>query len=62
MNLVVIQFEAIADTQLTPLTFHYGDPRNTDVTYGAGISVLTGDVDGQMQVGFFNKISSSEWC
>ena len=55
VNLVVIQFEAIADTQLTPLTFHYGDPRNTDVTYGAGISVLTGDVDGQMQVGFFNK-------
>ena len=55
VNLVVIQFEAIADTQLTPLTFHYGDPRNTDVTYGAGISVLTGDVDGQMQIGFFNK-------
>ena len=61
MNLVVIQFEAIGETQTTPLTFHYGAPRNTDVTYGVG-SVLTGDLDGQMQIGFFNKTSPTERC
>jgi hypothetical protein len=56
VNVVVVQFTALSGATSTPLTFHYGNPRNTNVTYG-GPSILTGDVDGQMQIGFFNKTS-----
>ena len=54
VNLVVIQFTALQDTQLTNLTFQYDGVRTTDVTY-EGNSILTGDVDGQLQIGLFNK-------
>ena len=54
VNFVVIQFTALQDTQLTNLTFQYDGLRTTDVTY-EGNSILTGDVDGQIQIGLFNK-------
>ncbi|OGN96320.1 MAG: hypothetical protein A2Z71_06475 [Chloroflexi bacterium RBG_13_50_21] len=59
VNLVTIQFEAIGEIETTPLTFHHGNPRDTDITYGLG-SVLTGHQDGQLQVGYFNKSSPAE--
>lgn len=49
INLVQIEFEAIAKTPATPLTFHYGAPRNTEVTFAGG-SVLNGDSDGMISV------------
>ena len=54
VDVVVIQFTALGESQSTPLAFHFVNPRNTDVTYGGG-SVLTGHTDGQLQIGFFNK-------
>jgi hypothetical protein len=51
LNLAVIEFEAIWETQSSEITFNYGLPRNTDVTY-AGTSILTGDQDGLVQINF----------
>jgi hypothetical protein len=56
VDIVAIHFTALDETPLTPLTFHHGLPRDTEVTYGGG-SVLTGHQDGQVQVGSFNKTS-----
>jgi len=55
IDLVTIQFSALAAVQSTPITFQYGT-RNTDIRYGAS-SVLTSDQDGQVQIGLFNKSS-----
>jgi hypothetical protein len=41
ISLVQIQFEVIGGPASTPLSFHYGLPRQTDVTYG-GASILAG--------------------
>jgi hypothetical protein len=48
-NLVQIHFEAIAQTSDTSLAFHFGNPRNTDATFG-GESVLGGTSDGTVIV------------
>ncbi|MBM3133996.1 MAG: hypothetical protein FJZ89_01640 [Chloroflexi bacterium] len=47
--LVQIQFEALAETAGTPLAFHFGLPRDSDVAFG-GVSVLGGTSNGAIVV------------
>jgi len=47
--LAQIQFQAIAVTSETGLTFHFGLPRNTDVT-NSGVSVLNGRINGSIEI------------
>jgi len=54
-TLVQIQFEALAATPGTAITFHLGAPRNTDVSYG-GVSVLTGSVNGSVIISQLQKL------
>ena len=50
IDLVQIQFEALAETNSTPLTFHLAKPRKTSATF-QGELVLTGNTDGQVIIG-----------
>jgi hypothetical protein len=56
VNVLSISFTARADTQLTSIIFQFVLPRKTVVSY-QGDDVLTGHTDGQLQIGYFNKIS-----
>ena len=49
LELLDIQFEAIAATTSTSLTVHFQQPRMTDVTYG-GNSMLAGHRGGHVEV------------
>jgi hypothetical protein len=55
LSLVQIEFEAIANTSATPLTFHHGSPRTTEVTF-AGSSVLTSAIDGAISIADLYKV------
>jgi hypothetical protein len=55
ITLVEIEFEAIATTSATPLTFHLETPRKSEVTF-AGNSILTGTVDSVISIGDSYKI------
>ena len=48
-DVVLVQFEAITETASTALTFHFGVPRDTDVTYG-GYSILTDYGNGVVSI------------
>jgi LysM repeat protein len=48
-TLVEIEFEALAVTPGTPVTFHFGIPRNSEVTFG-GASVLGGTSNAAISV------------
>jgi hypothetical protein len=52
--LVQIEFEALSATNSTSLTFHYGVPRDTEVTFAGG-NILTGDVDGTILITDLHK-------
>jgi hypothetical protein len=49
LSLMQIEFEAIAATGATSLTFHHGSPRTTEVTFAGG-SVLTSAIDGAISI------------
>ena len=54
VDVVEIEFTALSETHITTLTFHHVMPRKTAVLF-AGFDLLTSDVDGELQIGFFNK-------
>jgi hypothetical protein len=55
ITLVQVEFEAIAKTPATFLTFHHETSRNTEVTF-AGNSVLTGDTYGSIAIDDLYKV------
>jgi hypothetical protein len=59
IDVLVIEFEALGEILSTPLTFINDLPRETNATFNTE-SVLTGDVDGALQIGYFDKTNPSD--